>query len=62
MNRKDLDAVCRAVKNMHGDLTPAFVVRVAGKLAMEIEHTTANFDRVKFMDRCGVRRDQWVQS
>lgn len=57
MNRKDLDAVCRAVKSLHGDMTQNFIARVAAKLAMEIEPGNANFDRRKFMERCGCPLD-----
>ena len=55
MNRKDLEAITRAIKNLDGDISPSQKIRICQAILKELDGNCASFDRQKFLKRCGVK-------
>lgn len=57
MNRRDFDYLTRALKHLHhhAGLTEAQRDTVLRHIANTLETNNANFDKAKFLERCGVK-------
>lgn len=54
MKRRELDAVCIAVRNLRDKLTHDQRVAVAQELAVQCRSVTPNFNEGKFYRGCGL--------